>query len=118
MEWPIVAALAGALGAATAVLGFWLNLSDRISRSDGRAKSAEVAAQEAKSSLAVLHGQFALHREMVAREYVNRDVMREVEDRLTGAVRETEVRLTAAIEKTGNRLDRMVEDRRSPQVRS
>ena len=41
---------------------------------------------------------FPLYREQIAREYIHREVMREVEERLT-----------AAIDRLGDRLDRALE---------
>lgn len=112
MEWGSITALGSAAASACAVLGFWLHFSDRISRADAKAKAAGDAAGEAKTALAALSGQFALHRELVAREYIHREAMRDVEDRLAGAQRESEARLAAALDRLGDRVERLIEDRR------
>lgn len=107
MEWAALGVIAGLASAGTTILAFWIRFSDRISKAEAHAEAAEDAAKEAKSialeahdKLAVQTAAFALYREQVAREYIHREVMREVEDRLT-----------AAIERLGDRMDRVLEVR-------
>lgn len=92
-----------------AIVTFWMRFSDRISKADNTAKTALDIAQEAKKDaheasekIALQTLAFGLYREQIAREYIHREVMREVEDRLT-----------AAIERLGDRLDRVLEKQRS-----
>jgi len=107
MEWPVVAALAAVAGGGATFLAFWMGLGDRITRADGRSKGAWDAAVEAKremgevrQQIATINAQFALYREQIAREYIHREAMREIEDRLT-----------AAIDRVGARLDRFLDSR-------
>jgi len=98
MEWPAIAALGtvGAFGIAFAT--FWIKFGGRIGKAESEASDARRAAKEADEKATLLSAAFSLYREQVAREYIHREVMREVEDRLT-----------AAIERLGDRLDRFVE---------
>jgi vacuolar-type H+-ATPase subunit E/Vma4 len=59
---------------------------------------AKEDAKEANDKATILSASFSLYREQIAREYIHREVMREVEDRLT-----------QAIERLGDRLDRVLE---------
>ena len=83
---------------AIAILGFWMSLSSRLTKAEVVALEAEADAKEANEKATLLSASFALYREQIAREYIHREVMREVEDRLT-----------QAIERLGDRLDRVLE---------
>ncbi len=100
MEIAAIAALGGVAVAGVAIITFWINLSDRISKADARAISADEAARAIAIQVAALHAAHGLFRETVAREYIHREAMREMEDRLT-----------AAIDRLGDRLDRILEKR-------
>lgn len=105
MEWAVIAAIAGSASACVAILTFWIRFSDRITTAEGKADEALKAAeqsrrdnQENSDKLAIQTAAFSLYREQIAREYIHREVMREVEERLT-----------QAIERLGDRLDRVLE---------
>jgi DNA-binding transcriptional regulator YbjK len=83
---------------ALAFIGFWMSLSSRLTKAEVTASEAKGSAKEANEKAALLSASFALYREQIAREYIHREVMREVEDRLT-----------QAIERLGDRLDRVLE---------
>lgn len=83
---------------ALAIIGFWMSLSGRLTRAELTSTEAKKDAEEANSKATLLSASFALYREQIAREYIHREVMREVEDRLT-----------QAIERLGDRLDRVLE---------
>lgn len=83
---------------ALAILGFWMTFASRITMAEASAKEAKEDAKEANEKATLLSASFSLYREQIAREYIHREVMREVEDRLT-----------AAIERLGDRLDRVLE---------
>lgn len=83
---------------ALAFVGFWMSLSSRLTKAEVTALEAKDDAKEANERAALLSTSFALYREQIAREYIHREVMREVEDRLT-----------QAIERLGDRLDRVLE---------
>jgi biopolymer transport protein ExbB/TolQ len=98
-------AVAIAIGSLLSILKFYGSASDRIAKTEASAKSASETAQEAKKDaheasekLAILAASFSLYREQIAREYIHREVMREVEERLT-----------QAIDRLGDRLDRVLE---------
>jgi hypothetical protein len=100
-----IVALFGIMASGAAILTFWMRFSDRITKADGKAQAAREIAEEAKKDaheanekLALMSATFALYREQVAKEYIHREVMREVEDRLT-----------AAIDRLGARFDRLLE---------
>ncbi len=81
-----------------AVIGFWMSLSSRLTKAETIADEAKEDAKEANEKATLLSASFSLYREQIAREYIHREVMREVEDRLT-----------QAIERLGDRLDRVLE---------
>lgn len=83
---------------ALAILGFWMAISSRLTKAEITADDAKQDAEEANQKATLLSASFALYREQIAREYIHREVMREVEDRLT-----------QAIERLGDRLDRVLE---------
>jgi biopolymer transport protein ExbB/TolQ len=102
ITWISVAAGVASL---LSILRFWMTYSDRITKAEVAAKAAKDIAEEAKKDaheasekLAILAASFSLYREQVAKEYIHREVMREVEDRLT-----------AAIDRLGTRFDRFTE---------
>lgn len=99
------AAALAAMGAVISIITFWTRYSDRVTKAEGAAKVANDLAAEAKKDaheahekVTLLATSFSLYREQVAREYIHREVMREVEDRLT-----------QAIDRLGARLDRFTE---------
>lgn len=81
-----------------AIIGFWMAISSRLTKAEVTAEDAKKDAEEASEKATILSAAFSLYREQIAREYIHREVMREVEDRLT-----------AAIERLGDRLDRVLE---------
>lgn len=97
-EWPAVAAFASTGGFAISFAVFWLTFGTRIGRAETEASVANTEAKDALERVAMLGTSFSTYREQVARDYIHREAMREVEDRLT-----------AAIDRLGDRLDRFVE---------
>lgn len=100
-------ALIAGLGSLATLITFWVNRGRAEGAAEARLASAEAAtvdskriALEAHAKIALLEGSFGVYRERIAAEYVSRQTLREVEDRISGA-----------IEKLGDRLDRSFEDR-------
>jgi uncharacterized coiled-coil DUF342 family protein len=109
METSTIVAIAAGLGglcmSGIGIVTFWMNFATKIANNKSSAEAALNLAQEAKKDaheasekIVLLSASFGIYREQVAREYIHREVMREVEDRLT-----------AAIERLGDRLDRVLE---------
>lgn len=105
IEWSTIAAGASVCAMAIAFATFWVKFGGRLARAEADAKAAQKtadvavdAAKEANEKVVVLSAAFGLYREQVAKEYIHREAMREVEDRLT-----------SAIERLGDRLDRFFE---------
>ena len=80
------------------VIGFWMNLSSRLTEAEINANKANKESKDASDKVAVLSAAFGLYREHIAANYIHRDVMREVEDRLM-----------QAIDRLADRLDRVLE---------
>lgn len=106
---PIAVAIASLCGSAIAILTFWMKFSDRIVTAGATANHAETLAKEAKdhahetaTTLAIQTAAFSLFREQVAKEYIHREVMREVETRLTDAINRLGDRLDKVLVKMGN----------------
>jgi hypothetical protein len=109
METATIIAIVGGVGgicmSGIGIVTFWMRFSDRITTAKATADKAKDIAEEAKKDAheafeknAILAASFGLYREQVAKEYIHREAMREVEDRLT-----------AAIDRLGARLDRFTE---------
>ena len=81
-----------------AVVGFWMNISSRLTKAEVTSEEAQKEASAAAEKEAVLSASFGLYREHIAANYIHRDVMREVEDRLM-----------QAIDRLADRLDRVLE---------
>lgn len=99
IEWAL-GALTGLVPASIAIVTFWLKFSDRISRADAKAEAAQMAADEAKKDADLLSTQFAAHigtfaiyREYVAREYVDRDWLAATETRIMDGIKSLEKRI-------------------------
>lgn len=97
MEWAAIAAIAAVGGFGLAFATFWITFGGQISTAKADASEAKESAKEANDKIGIQAAAFALYREQVAREYIHREVMREVEDRLT-----------QAIDRLGDRLDRVL----------
>lgn len=113
METQTIIALVVGLGSLGGVglgfLTFWLNFSSRVSdanataqKAEGLAKEAKADAHETATTLAIQTAAFSLFREQVAKEYIHREVMREVETRLTDAINRLGDRLDKVLSKIGN----------------
>jgi hypothetical protein len=97
-EWPAVAALASTGGFVISFAVFWLTFGARIGKAETEASAANSEARDALEKVATLGTSFSTYREQVAKDFIHRIAMREVEDRLT-----------AAIDRLGDRLDRFIE---------
>lgn len=106
MDWALAGVIVAAITASVVVLTFWLNLSDRISKATASAEAAHSTAKEASIRAESIGAELARFREQVAREYVSHEALRQLEDRLVGA-----------IERLGDRMDKLFEPR-SPRERS
>ena len=116
MEPAVVGAIAGAVVASLAVLGFWMNLSDRISKAHSAAEAAlqvaaesEEAVKECHERVTTLSANFSLYREQAIREFVSHNTITEVEKRLVESQAKTEQRLVDALDGLNKRLDRLIE---------
>lgn len=94
LEWAAIAAIAALGGFGLAFATFWLTFGGRIGKSEAEAADAKVLARESNEKVALLATSFSMYREQIARDYIHREAMREVEDRLT-----------AAIDRLGDRFD-------------
>lgn len=98
LEWPAVAAAATLCGFGLSFATFWFTFGSRLSRAESDAKAAKEDTDKANERLTIMAAAFGSYREQVAKEYLSRDIGREMEDRITGSV-----------ERLGTRLDRLVE---------
>jgi hypothetical protein len=99
IEWLIATAF-GLCTAGVTVVSFWIAFSDRITKAHAHAEAAMTEAKyasrradEAHVSLMALSGAFSLYREQVAREYVQRDVLEQTENRIMNALTQITLRL-------------------------
>lgn len=75
-----------------------MNISSRLTKAELLAEEASKESLNATEKSTILSAAFALYRENIAANYIHRDVMREVEDRLM-----------QAIDRLADRLDRVLE---------
>jgi len=98
LEWATISAVVGVAVFGLSYATFWLKFGGRISTAETEAANAKAKAAEAVDKVGILSTSFSLYREQIARDYIHREAMREVEDRLT-----------QAIDRLGERLDRFTE---------
>lgn len=85
---------------ALAILGFWMSLSSRLTKAELSADESAKDSSEANAKVTLLSTSFALYREQIARDYIHRETMRDVEDRLTGAINRLGDRFDKFFERT------------------
>jgi hypothetical protein len=100
-------ALLAAVGSLIALVKFWVDLgrqqgkhAAKVEQLESSVRDAKQLALEGHAKVAVVEATFGIYRERIAAEYVSRQTLREVEDRIS-----------TAIENLGVRLDRAFEDR-------
>lgn len=103
--WPALGALGGILTAAITVISFWIAFAEKIATAKAIAEGAHAVAEEAKkdaeevrTQLAAHVGQLSLFREHVAREYVDRDVIENMEKRIMDAFKGLTERLDKVLQ--------------------
>jgi len=116
MEPALIGALAGLVVATLAVVGFWMNLSDRITKANSSAEAALQVAAEAEEGLkecnervTALAANFSLYREQAVEKFVTHHAITEVEKRLVESQAKTEQRLVDALAGLNERLDRLID---------
>ena len=116
MEPALIGALAGLVVATLAVVGFWMNLSDRITKANSSAEAALQVAAEAEEGLkecnervTALAAKFSLYREQAVEKFVTHHAITEVEKRLVESQAKTEQRLVDALAGLNERLDRLID---------
>jgi|GEM_PF-6210731 len=116
MEPAVVGAIAGAVVASLAVLGFWMNLQGQITTAKATAESAlqvaaeaEEAGKECNERVTALSANFGLYREQAVEKFVTHHAITEVEKRLVESQAKTEQRLVDALDGLNKRLDRLIE---------
>ena len=92
-------------GAALAVIRFWISAEQKANAADKRASEAEVKANLAHEKIALLQASINAHQVTQAERLVSRDVLREVEERLSKSIDH----LGSRFEGLGNKLDKFVE---------
>jgi hypothetical protein len=121
---PAVLALVGAICsvviAACAFVTFWLRFGDRIARSQADAAAALQEAAEAKAELEqlrLLHTglkeELAVFQIRIAKDYVDKDMVREIETRVIAAVEKASKASTEALAQLAKRIDGIADGRRS-----
>jgi hypothetical protein len=82
------------------VVIFLVRAADRATRAEAAASQLESRIKNTDERITLEVAALSLFREQVARDYVSREAMREMEDRLVNA-----------IDRLGDRLDRVIEGR-------
>jgi len=77
---------------------FLVRTDFRVKSAREVADSAKKSADEAHNKIAMQDSAHALFREQVAREYVSREALREMEDRLAGSIKEIRERLDRVLD--------------------
>lgn len=92
------ATLVAILAQAVLLIVFLVKTANTAKSAMQKAEEAEKHAESAHEKVAALHGIVSLHKEQVAREYIDK-----------AALERMESRLTRSIEKIGERLDEIVD---------
>lgn len=107
-----------ALGVAGGGFKFWVNVATRINDADSTAKrslqeaaEANVTAKGAHDRITVQAEAFGLYRERVARDYVSRDILREMEERISATIRDSAKVSSEALNNLSTRIDQMSANR-------
>lgn len=82
----------------TAFATFWMSISSRLTKAETNSEDAVKDIAKNCEKLNALSASYTAFREKVAAEYIHRQVMVEVEERMT-----------AAIDRLGDRFDRFLE---------
>jgi len=90
------ATLMAIAGQVVLLIVFLIKTANTAKTAMQRAKDANDLAEDAHTKIALLTGQLSLHREQVARDYVDRDDLREIKDMIEGLQR---------------RIDKLIEQR-------
>lgn len=93
------ATLTVVLGQAVLLIVFLVRTANTAKSADKKAEEARDRADEAHEKVAALQGLLALHREQVAREYVDRDVLRDMETRLTNRINSLGDRIDESVDR-------------------
>jgi len=116
MEPAVIGAISGGVIAVIAFIGFWMTISDRITKADAAAKSAlqvaaesEEAVKDCNARVTTLSANFSLYREQAVEKFVTHTAITEVEKRLVESQAKTEQRLVDALDGLNKRLDRLIE---------
>jgi hypothetical protein len=108
----VIASAMTVLAAGATVLGFWMRFSDRITKAQAAADNALQEAAEAKKdaadarlALVALDRALGLYRETVAEKYVSREMLRELEQRVTASIDGVRVMAQEGFKSIHGRLD-------------
>jgi hypothetical protein len=93
-------------GTALAIIKFWLNAEQKANLAEKRATEAADKADKAHEKIAILQATMNAHQVTQAERLVSREVLREVEERLSGSIDQ----LGARFEKLGEKLDGFVKE--------
>lgn len=90
--------LLGSLVPVTVFATFWMTISSRLTKAETNAEDAVKEIAKNCEKINAMSASYNAFREKVATEYIHREIMGDVEDRLT-----------AAIDRLGERFDRFLE---------
>lgn len=84
-EVALILSIVTALGSAATFLAFWMKLSERITRAENEGQNALQEAAESRKENEELHRSFSLlstamsiHREGIAKDYIDKDMLKEM----------------------------------------
>lgn len=97
-SWDINTATLLAIGTQIVVtVVFLVKTANKAEAAGELAKEAKKIALEALEKNALLHSLLGLHREQVAKEYVDKETLREMEDRIAGSLNRLSDRIDEAL---------------------
>ena len=94
------ATLLAIAGQVVVVIVFMVKTANTAKSARDEAMDAKKSADGAHEKIGLMQASLALHREQVAREYVDRDVLREMEERLSGSIDRLSNRIDDALRNT------------------
>lgn len=105
LTWVGIGAIAGLCTAGVTVLSFWIAFTEKIATAKAKAEAAEAMAEDAKrdaeniqTQLAAHVGTFAMFREHIAKEYIDRDALESMEKRIMNGLKEIGMRVDKVLQ--------------------
>lgn len=100
ISWEHTGTVLAIVGQIVVIVAFIVRIEGRAKTAADTARDAHNMAKDAHEKIAIVQASLSLHREQVAREYIDRDAMREFKDEVMGGLKDL-----------GRRIDEVLKER-------